>query len=201
MQQRLVKYSTVRNEIGPAYLLAHRGQSSFSWLISKCIGSETTHVDMAVWAGNTLLSAGMLYRSEKIRTLSSDVRKYPGTIDVYRPNALNDVSWNPAGAAEYMLRLCDVKYGRVSLVYEFLYEVVFTPVHVKIDVALIDTPTGDGRIWQCPALPPFCSMGASLAYELGGGVDPVPERPNLFTPPDELAASDFFEYLFTLMPD
>ena len=45
---------------------------------------------------------------------------------------------------------------------------------------------------------PVCSEMRAICERMGAGVDPVPNLPDRYTEPGDLARSPFYKYLFTL---
>lgn len=195
-------YSQVRHLIRDGDLLNWHGRSSFSKLIRWGGKRDDTHSDMAIWEGRTLMAAGMLARGGRQNTLSSQVDRYPGQIQVFSFRDDKHPEGDLDGAAEYMLRLCDLGYGWGALVLAVLRRFVLPRKYLKIEVNLTKPlHASNGDKWLVPALPPFCSMAWALAWEHGGGVDPCPDDTALFTEPWDLVDSPVTLYRWTLYPD
>jgi hypothetical protein len=125
-------------------------------------------------------------------TLSSQVRHYPGRIDVFEVNP--EDRWprfDRHGAVRFMRRLagCDYGYRGVALAALLHLPVVRMLVRPNVD----DDSTN--------RRPPFCSHACAMADRLGGGVDPVPRLADALTEPSDLARSPLYRYRFTLAPD
>jgi hypothetical protein len=124
-------------------------------------------------------------------TLSSQVRRYPGWIDVFEVNP--EKRWpqyDRRGAVRFMRRLagCDYGYRGVAIAALLHLPVVRMLVHPNVDDRARDRR------------PPFCSHACAMADRQGGGVDPVPHLADALTEPSDLARSPFYRYRFTLVP-
>lgn len=171
-------------------LLLFRGQGLVSRLIGAAGRSEYSHAARAVWWGGDLFCCEVReLRGGRAVTLASQVRRYPGAIDVFETNP--EGRWrhyDRHGAVGYIRRLAGCNYG---------YYGVFS-------AALLHLP-----VWRCMRRPdvereraqdqpPFCSQACAMADRIGGGVDPVPRLADRLTEPADLARSSFYRYRFTL---
>jgi hypothetical protein len=149
-----------------------------------------SHAAMAAWWDDTLMAMEMTAFGGRAVTLESQVRRYPGRIDVYQANPCHRwPEWEPARAVACMRRFCGVPYGWRNLLGTAL-------LHVPGVRFLVPAQTDDqadrGR-------PPFCSQAIAAAGR-AAGVDPVQELADCQTEPADLARSPFYAYLFTLIP-
>jgi len=185
---QVVLYGDVRDQIRDADLLLFRRRS----LISVAGRGEHSHAAKAAWWGPDLfLLETRALTGNRAVTLSSQVRRYPGRIDVYQVNP--DDRWpeyDRAGATRFMRRLAGMDYGYVGLFVAALYHVPFVRLLVRPEM---DDKAVDSR-------PPFCSHACAMSDRLGGGIDPVPRLADRFTEPADLARSPFYRYRFTLTP-
>ena len=181
----LVPYAEARPLIRDADLLLFRRRG----LISIAGRGEHSHAAKAAWWGDDLfcLEVRELHGGRAV-TLSSQVRKFPGAIDVYHTNPAERWTFDRAGATSVMRRLAGCPYGYAGVVSAALLHLpivrLFAPVDVRDDGA-------NGR-------PPFCSQACALSDRIGGGVDPVPHLADALTLPADLARSPFYQYRFTL---
>lgn len=124
-------------------------------------------------------------------SLSSQVRKCPGQIDVYRTNPnVNWPEYDRFEADRLMRRLASRSYGWWGLAQASLLHLPAVRWFVR---AAVDDEHVTTR-------PPFCSHACAWADRVGGGVDPVPHLADRLTEPADLARSQFYEYRFTLVP-
>jgi hypothetical protein len=130
-------------------------------------------------------------RGARVVTLSSQVRRHPGRIDVYRPNP--DGCWTRYDceeASRFMRRLAGDHYGYRAVWFVALLHLPFVRLFVKPKLHLEQR--------RARRRPPFCSHACAMADRIGGGVDPVENLPDRLTEPADLARSPFYRYLFTI---
>ena len=173
-------------EDGDLLLFRRRG------LISIAGRGMHSHAAKASWWDNDLFCVEVReFKGGRAVTLESQVRLFPGRIDVLRANRSGRwIEYDRQGAVRYMRQFAGSRYG--------WYDVIRTAMlHVPLVRLFIRPDTNDTSL---TARPPFCSHACALADRIGGGVDPVPHLADHFTEPADLARSPFYEYLFTLLP-
>jgi hypothetical protein len=185
---RLVRYADVRRQIRDADLLLYRRPG----LIAMAGRGEHCHAAKTAWWDGDLfcLETRVLVGGRAV-TLSSQVRRYPGRIDVYEANP--DGRWpeyDRKGAVGVMRRLAGGDYGYAGLLGAALLHLPGVRLLVRPD---LDDQARGRR-------PPFCSQACALADRVGGGVDPVCHLADRLTEPADLARSPFYRYRFTLLP-
>ncbi len=186
----LMNLADVAEEIRDGDLLLFRGRGVVARLIGVAGRSEYTHAGRAVWWGNELFCCEVReLKGGRAVTLESQVRRFPGAIDVFEVNP--STRWREfdrRGAVRFMRRLAGCDYG---------YRGVLTAAlrHLPIWRFLVK-PDGDDR--RLCREPPFCSQACAMADRMGGGVDPVPHLADRLTEPADLARSPFYRYRFTL---
>lgn len=185
---RLVGYRQARSEIRDSDLLLFRRRS----LISILGRGEHSHAAKAAWWDGDLfcLEVREWYGGRAV-TLSSQVRRFPGRIDVFEVNP--DERWphyDRRGAVRFMRRLAGCDYGYCGVVWAGLLHLPVLRLFLR---ANLDDASHLHR-------PPFCSHACAMADRLGGGVDPVPHLADWLTEPADLARSPFYRYRCTLLP-
>jgi hypothetical protein len=185
---KLVRYPDVRSQIADGDLLLFRRRSAVS-IVGRGLH---THAAKAAWWDEDLfcLEIRQVVGGRAV-TLSSQVERYPGRIDVYEVNP--DGRWpeyDRREAVRFMRRLAGCDYGYRGLIATALLHLPVIRWFVRADV---DDRAFDRR-------PPFCSQACAMADRLGGGVDPAPHLADRFTEPADLARSPFYRYRFTLTP-
>ncbi len=179
-------YHAARTQIKDSDLLLFRRRS----LISIAGRGEHSHAAKAAWWGDDLFCLEVReWHGGRAVTLSSQVKKYSGRIDVFAVNP--DQRWpdyDRAGATAVMRRLAGCAYGYAGVAAAALLHLPFVRLFTQVDVH--DAAEG--------AWPPFCSQACALADRVGGGVDPVPRLADRLTLPSDLARSPFYQYRFTL---
>jgi hypothetical protein len=187
-RRTFIRYSEVRREIRDGDLLLYRRRG----LISIAGRGDHSHAAKAAWWGNDLFCLEVReWVGGRAVTLSSQVIRWPGRIDVYAANP--DDRWpryDRAGATRFMRRLCGCRYGYLNIA---LAALLHLPVARLLLRANVEDDAHDRR-------PPFCSQACAMADRLGGGVDPVTHLADRLTEPADLARSPFYEYRFTLIP-
>ncbi len=185
-EPRLVVLESVRHYIRDADLLLFRRRGA----IAIAGRGEHCHAAKAAWWGNDLFCLEVMqWHGGRAVTLASQVRRYPGCIEVYQANTANRwPNYDRQGAIRFMRQMCGCRYGYASLVGTALLHLPIVRWFVRPDW---DDEAVDRR-------PPFCSQACAMADRLGGGVDPVEHLPDRLTEPADLARSPFYQYRFTL---
>ena len=184
----VVRYPLVRGQIADGDLLLFRHRS----LISIAGRGAYSHAaKVGLWGDDVFCLEIREWTGGRAVTLSSQVRRFPGKIDVFETNPAGRwPEYDRAGAVRKMRRLAGCAYGYRGLLGAAL-------LHLPI-VRLFVNPNLDDE--DAPRQPPFCSQACVLADRLGGGVDPVPHLADRLTEPSDLARSPFYRYRFTLAP-
>ena len=200
-------YDEVRSKIRDADLILKRGGG----LIPIAGRGVHRHAGMACWWDLDLMLLEMApFRGGRAVTLRSQVKRYPGRLDVFE-TAPGDrwPSFDRAEAARFMRRLAGQDYDYAGI---FSISCLHLPLVRLLPCVrrLYRRPWSSGRNSDdCRVClgkgdladrlgPRFCSQAISLACNVGGGVDPVPMLADRLTEPADLARSQFFRYRFTL---
>ncbi len=181
----LVPYVAARPRVRDADLLLfrHRG------LISIAGRGEHSHAAKAAWWDDDLFCLEVReWHGGRAVTLSSQVQKYPGAIDVYETNPDDRWTFDRAGATAIMRRLAGCAYGYAGVASAALLHLPIVRLFARADLR---DNVATGR-------PPFCSEACALSDRIGGGVDPVSHLADRLTLPADLARSPFYRYRFTL---
>ncbi len=189
MQRQLIPYARVRDLIMQADLLLYRRRGP----IAVAGRGEWCHAAKAVWAGDVLMVCEVRgFVGGRAVTLSSQVRRRPGQIDVFAVNPSGRFpKYRGWAAASYMLRLAGTDYGWLSVIRAGLFHLPFVRCFLKPD---LDDEAATRR-------PPYCSQACAIADRVHGQVDPVPNLADRLTEPSDLARSKLYLYRFTLIPD
>jgi hypothetical protein len=188
LSRNMVRYPEARPWIQNADLLLYRRRS----LISIGGRGEHSHAAKAAWWEDDLfcLEVREICGGRAV-TLSSQVERFPGRIDVFEVNP--DGRWpsyDRAGAVRLMRRFCGCRYGYGGVALAALLHLPLIRCFVRPDV----------DDFSPSARPPFCSHACAMADRLGGKVDPVVHLADRLTEPADLARSPFYRYRFTLVP-
>lgn len=187
-KSRIVVYREVRHRIRDGDLLLFR---RCAWIAALGRGEHSHAAKAAWWDGDLFCLEVRAWHGGRAVPLSSQVRRYPGQIDVFQVNPEDRwPHYDRRGAVRYMRRLAGCDYGYGGVVRAALRHL---PLVRLLAWAEADDPAQDPR-------PPFCSHACALADRLGGGVDPVPFLADRLTEPADLARSPFYRYQFTLVP-
>lgn len=184
-----VNLADVRSTIRSGDLLLFRGRGLASRLISLAGRSCYTHAARVVRWGVDLFCCEVREGvGGRAVTLESQVARYPGQIDVFETNPDGRFPrYDRPAADRYMRRLAGCQYGWGGIAKTALLRIPF----------LRSLATHDFSDASESKRPPFCSQAVAMA-ERAGGVDVVPNLPDRFTEPGDLARSNFYRYRFTL---
>ena len=187
-RRKLVRYKDVRDQIKEADLLLFRRRG----LISAVGRGVHSHAAKAAgWDEDLFCLEIRELVGGRAVTLSSQVKRFAGRIDVYEVNPDNRwPEYDCTGAVRFMRRLAGCDYGYAGVAAAALLHLPVVRLFVRPDV---DDAAFDYR-------PPFCSHACAMADRLGGGVDPVNHLADRLTEPADLARSPFYRYRFTLVP-
>jgi len=185
---KLVSYRRARWRIGQGDLLLFRRRG----LIAAAGRGRHSHAAKAVWWDGDLFCVEIReWYGGRAVTLSSQVARYPGRIDVYAANWQNRWGeYDRDGAVRFLRRLAGCPYGWLNVAAAGLLHLPGVRLLLRADV--------DDR--ATTRRPPFCSQAVAMAERLGGGGDPVPHLADRLTEPADLARSPFYHYRFTLEP-
>ncbi|QDU54310.1 hypothetical protein [Aeoliella mucimassa] len=192
MTQKFLSLTAARPHLydGDLLLFRHRRYSLGALIAIAGRGTHSHAGKVAWWGDEPFCLEVREWHGGRAVTLESQVRKYPGRIDVFRTNPqLRWPSYDRIASIRYMRRLAGCDYGYANV----------------LQAALLHLPLL--RLWTRPSLddqqvgsrPPFCSQAVVMADRLAGGVDPVPHLADRLTEPADLAQSPFYEYQLTLI--
>ena len=181
--RRRVLYAAVRDEIRDGDWLLWRPCSWAGRLI--CWGSRQpySHASLAGWSRDGRLRNVEMVQWHGGRTvlLSQQLRRWPGSCDVYRPLP----PYDGPGALEQMLWLCGQHYGwsdfaRITC-RKLLPRLALQPARNSLD----------------PGQPRVCSASVCFAARTGGELEALRYRLDLETTPGDLASPELAKYLVT----
>lgn len=209
-KKHLVSLSEAIELIQVGDILFFRGRTIPSVVIRMVGRGPYTHVGMADRRnGHIDLIEFREFRGGRVVNLATQIHKFSGRIDVYRPAAsiayyenLSDVESAQLGrkigvrtygydghkATSLLRDLAGQPYGWKRILRFALY---FIP-GIRWFVTPDSNDTDESHSY------PVCSTSVSLAVRKGY-VDPVPNLADFDTMPDDLARSALFSYLFTLV--
>lgn len=184
-----VPLSEARQWMRDGDLLLFRRQG----LISALGRGEHGHAALAGWWGETLCCLEVRGRcGGRVVTLESQVRRYPGQIDVFVADPQGRwPEFDRPQTVQTMLQYAGSRYGYPALLRAGL-------LHLPLVRLFVRANTDDQDDWHTSAI---CSEACARATRLGGGVDPVPQLADEITEPADLARSPFYAYRATLLPD
>jgi len=188
MKHRLfLSLAKARHAIEDGDLLLFRRRGA----ISIAGRGEHSHAAKAAWWDDDLFCLEMReWKGGRAVTLASQVRRFPGMIDVFSANpGRRWPHYDRRAALRYMRRLAGSEYGYRGVVTAAL-------LHLPVVRWLVPADLNDEAIDTRPL---FCSQACALADRVGGGVDPVPHLADRLTEPADLARSSFYRYRCTLV--
>ncbi len=181
-----VPYRQARHLVRDADLLLFRRRG----LISIAGRGDHSHAAKAAWWGDDLFCLEVReWHGGRAVTLSSQVRRFPASIDVYQANPGERwPQYNRAGRHS-----ADAQAGRLSLR-------LLGRRHGFATALARRAIGGAGRRMRrrAPGASAILQPGVRLCDRIGGGVDPVPHLADRMTLPADLARSPFYQYQFTL---
>lgn len=185
---RYVRLPEVAGQIKDADLFLWRRRG----LIAMAGRGAHSHAGKAAWWGEDLFCLEVReLRGGRAVTLASQVKRYPGRIDVFATNPDNRwPAYDRSRATVWMRRLAGCSYGYAGVIAAAL-------LHLPLVRLAVRAQTDDSAIDRRP---PFCSQACVMADRIGGGVDPVRHLADRLTEPADLARSPFYRYRFTLLP-
>lgn len=188
--RKFTALSPSASQIRDGDLLLYRGRGVVARLIGVAGRSAYTHAARAIWWGDILFCCEVReLKGGRAVTLESQVRKYPGLIDVFETNPGERwPEYDRAGALDYIRRLAGCDYGYFGVLTAALW-------HLPLWRCLVRPDMNDQKV---TSRPPFCSQACVMADRIGGRVDPVPHLADRVTEPADLARSPFYRYRFTL---
>ena len=149
-----------------------------------------SHAATAVWWRSQLFCVEVReWHGGRAVTLASQVKKFPGLIDVFRRNAIDSPRWDREKCCAVMRELAGSNYG-------YAHVLAASTLHLPGVRLLVSPDLNDESV---STWPPFCSEARAYSDRLAG-FDPVPHLADRLTEPTDLARSAFYEYRFTLMP-
>jgi len=188
----LRQLSQAKPEIQDADLLLFRGKGIISRLIRSFGRGKYSHAAKASWIKGELFCLEVReWRGGRAVTLSSQVQKFPGQIDVFETNAIKLPDYNRTKADSLMLLFAGIEYG--------YSDIIATAVLHAWGLRLIAQANVDDDFVS--KRPPYCSAACAIADRVGGGIDPVPNLADKITEPSDLARSQLYRYRCTLIPD
>ncbi len=187
----LVPLAEVVHCVADGWLAQFRGQAWCSGVIRRATGGVHSHSGMLRRENGAVDVLEMrMFRGGRAKPLEALARQYPARIDVFAPNPHGrwGLQYDAGGAVRYMRGLTGAEYGYRAVAMLGLRKI-----------------PGLWRLWSTGTLDverryvrPFCSHAVSMAYRIGGHVDPVPNCPDYMVSPNMLTRSLFFQYQFTV---
>lgn len=189
------KYSEIRESIEHGSLLLFRGKGLISDAIEVAGRSPYSHAALASWVLRTPRERGVLMAVEvregyggRMVNLSSQVRKFPGQIDVYRPTRSLRESCPIGHVVVEMVRITGHDYGYWAVARAALQYVPFARWFVRKDWGRPTEVCGDLD----------CSGTIDYVFFKHGDVKLVPNCEHENVTPGDLGRCPLFEYEVTL---
>jgi hypothetical protein len=195
MQHVAIDYRDARRQIADGDVLLFRdvpvwrGGYWYSAPLKIAGRSSYTHAAMAAWSGDRLLALQSTAVGSRKQAISVLVRRYQGSIDVYRVRP--EVSFDSDSAVCEMLKIVRHRYGWVNLSKVALIHLCGVRWLARVSENDVEDSS----------YPPFCSEAVARACRIGGfggRDDLVPNCADSYTEPGDLARSALLQYQFTL---
>ncbi len=180
------------NTVGDAWLAQFRGNSWISRAIKY--GTGGVHSHSAIFRRTDCASIDVLELREfaggRAQPIEAAARQFAGQIDVFSIDLHHFPEFDCLAAVEKMRHLTGRRYGYRGVLRLALMKV---PLLWRLwPLKVTDDHMDDAEV------APFCSHAVCWAYRVGGGVDPVPNKPDDRVSPNDLTSSLLFRYEFTL---
>lgn len=189
--KRRVRLSEAVWHIDEGDLLLFRGGGLVGRMIGRVGRGRHSHAAVAAWwHGVPMCLEVREWHGGRAVTLASQVRRFPGAIDVYAANTDRFPDLDRRNAVVEMIALAGCDYGWVNVIKAAMLHMPFIRLIHKADV---NDETVSDR-------PPFCSAAVARSYRLGGKIDPVPGMADRYVEPADLARSAIYKYYCTLTP-
>jgi hypothetical protein len=190
--RQVTRYSTARAQIrdGDDALFRNGG------LIRGTGQGQCTHAAKCFWYGSTLLLAEMReWYGGRIITLSSQVRKYPGRIDIYRPKCSPHAAHR---SAELLARMAGHEYPWFNIVRLGVSRLPLVRLATGWNPNLDMAPTPFGAAMHCSQ----AVVWVERAEGKNEGFIPVPNKPDRLVAPEDIEFSGLHERtIVSLVPD
>lgn len=177
------------NRIESGWLAQFRGHSYLSTAIEYSTGGVHSHSAMlrcdyhgVVDVLEVRIGGGRAVAFEDVAIEDS------GLIDVFSIDKKRFPEYDGPGACDYMRRLTAKNYGYGCVLRLGMMRCPLLWRMFSFDV-------GDEESYDKA---PFCSHAVCSAMRIGGGIDPVPRKPDFETTPNDLTRSLLFNYEFTV---
>lgn len=159
----LRQLTQAKPDIQDADLLLFRGKGVISRFIRSFGRGKYSHVAKASWLKGELFCLEVReWKGGRAVTLSSQVQKFPGQIDVYETNALHLPGYDRAKSDSLMLLFAGIEYGYL--------DIMETAALHTWGLRILATANVDDDFVS--KRPPYCSAACAIADRVGGGDRP-----------------------------
>lgn len=177
--------------IQDAWIGLYRGTGFISHWIQYATGGPYSHAVMFCRVNGHVdaLELRELIGGRR-QSLAFHLEHWRGAIDVFAPDLARWPTYKPKTAVTVMRDLISRPYS-----YSGILGIALRKIPLVRRLWPLEIPDHD-LIRNEDSL--FCSHGVCAASRVGGGVDPVPHKPDCLVTPNDLACSLFYKYQFTL---
>lgn len=225
MRNKEYSYNDIKKYINEGDILLYKGKGLISKLISSYGQTPYSHIGIASWVnGNSNTDDGILecveFREGSLISglfgqdsigggrsvnLYQEVKKYPGQIDVYRPNPVfyslkfnyerkefifEERPFNGKSVTAIMRKMTGLPYGWKRILWMIKHKLFIYRLCGSIEKLIIDD-IGD-------IVYPVCSTAISYCFN-NQGYDLVNNRNDEWTEPGDIAKSTQINYFGTLV--
>jgi hypothetical protein len=215
MNQVKVPYETARPLIKDGDILLQRGNSWISRFLKISGKGVYSHAGMASWAGNSLeILQFREFQGGEALSFGSQVKKFPGQWDVFRPNDEAEVQYykdgtinrevyktNAKETADFFREQTGSDYGWGNIFYASLRHLSFFRLFFPAEI----------NDFSVAKSMPYCSQAIATCWRLSNThtlpdgqlvqIDLVPRLADWLTEPSDLSRSSVLNYLFTIEKD
>lgn len=185
-----VSLAEAEGRVQDGWLAQFRGTGWLSQLIQYGSGGVHSHSAMLARVnGHVDVLEVVEWHGGRRKPLEYHVGRWPGVIDVFSFDRQRFAEFKPHDAVQAMRKLIIGDYGYWGVLRLALHKV---PGVWRL-WPLETNDLGSGTVGA-----PFCSHAVVAACRLGGGIDPVPRKPDYLVSPNDLTTSLLFQYEFTV---
>ena len=208
-------YNEAKPLIRDGDILLQRGKSTISKFLKISGKGAYSHAGVASWVGGSLeILQFREFRGGEALSFSSQVRRFPGQWDVFRPSENAEILYfdgkavqrmevktDPVSVCHFFRQHTGTSYGWGNIFFASLRHLFFVRLFFPAEINDLSNSKS----------PPYCSQAIATCwrlthtYKLESGqtvhLDLVPRLADWLTEPSDLSRSTLLNYLFTVGKD
>lgn len=189
---KCVSLEQAEREIGDGWLALYRGDGWISrWIQYSTLGPYSHAALLCRENGHVDVLELREFIGPRRLPLAYHVERWPGRIDVFRPDLERWPEYKPKRAVEQMRELTSCEYS-----YRGVLTLLFRKIPLLRRRWALDVQDDLSGAMVSAA---FCSEAVACADQFGGGVDAFPNKPNCLVTPNDLSHSLLRQRAFTII--